>query len=121
MEVEESSSGDAPRIGRQPATSNAQLSHLGLQLFIERGFDATTIDDIASAAGIGRRTFFRYFSSKNDLPWGDFDTMIASMRAYLFALPRTSRCATPFAPRSSSSIGSPKTSSSITASGWTSC
>lgn len=87
LQVDESSSGSAPRIGRQPATSNAELSHIGLQLFIERGFDATTVDDIAAAAGIGRRTFFRYFTSKNDLPWGDFDGMIASMREYLFALP----------------------------------
>jgi mycofactocin system transcriptional regulator len=75
-----------PRIGRQPATSIASLSHIGLQLFIENGFEETTVDDIAAAAGIGRRTFFRYFASKNDLPWGDFDAMIASMREYLFGL-----------------------------------
>ncbi|WP_239451894.1 mycofactocin system transcriptional regulator [Frondihabitans sp. PAMC 28766] len=87
MEVDEGSSDGAPRIGRQPATSNAQLSHIGLQLFIEHGFDETTVDDIAAAAGIGRRTFFRYFASKNDLPWGDFEGMIASMRGYLAALP----------------------------------
>ncbi|HEY0260921.1 MAG TPA: mycofactocin system transcriptional regulator [Lacisediminihabitans sp.] len=72
-----------PRIGRQPSTSRAQLSHIALQLFIERGFDETTVDQIASAAGIGRRTFFRYFSSKNDLPWGDFDAGLEDMRAYL--------------------------------------
>lgn len=54
---------------------------------MERGFDATTVDDIVREAGIGRRTFFRYFPSKNDLPWGDFDTMLASMRAHLAALP----------------------------------
>ncbi|AMM22161.1 hypothetical protein AX769_01330 [Frondihabitans sp. PAMC 28766] len=87
LEVDEGSSDGAPRIGRQPATSNAQLSHIGLQLFIEHGFDETTVDDIAAAAGIGRRTFFRYFASKNDLPWGDFEGMIASMRGYLAALP----------------------------------
>ncbi len=75
------------RLGRQPSTSVAQLSHIGLQLFIEHGFDATTVDEIAEAAGIGRRTFFRYFASKNDLPWGDFDLLIAAMHAYLFAQP----------------------------------
>lgn len=61
----------------------AHLSHVGIQLFLKRGFDETTIDDIAAAAGIGRRTFFRYFASKNDLPWGDFDRLVASMRAHL--------------------------------------
>jgi len=75
------------RLGRQPATSVAELSHIGLELFIRNGFDATTVDEIADAAGIGRRTFFRYFPSKNDLPWGDFDRLIAGMHAYLMALP----------------------------------
>jgi TetR/AcrR family transcriptional regulator, regulator of mycofactocin system len=76
------------RLGRQPATSVAELSHIGLELFIRNGFDATTVDDIAEAAGIGRRTFFRYFPSKNDLPWGDFDLLIAAMHAHLMGLPR---------------------------------
>jgi mycofactocin system transcriptional regulator len=75
------------RAGRPPSTSRAALSHLGLRLFIERGFDATTIDDIATAAGIGRRTFFRYFASKNDVAWGDFDLLLDRMRAHLRAVP----------------------------------
>lgn len=73
--------------GRRPSTSRAQLSHIALASFIERGFEETTIDDIAEAAGIGRRTFFRYFTSKNDLPWGDFDAGLADMRRFLGGLP----------------------------------
>ncbi|MFT4081053.1 MAG: mycofactocin system transcriptional regulator [Nocardioides sp.] len=65
------------------ATSAAHLSRVGLQLFFEHGFDETTVDEIADAAGIGRRTFFRYFASKNDLPWGDFDALVAQMRQRL--------------------------------------
>jgi mycofactocin system transcriptional regulator len=61
---------------------------VALQLFIERGFDATTVDDIAHAAGIGRRTLFRYFPSKNDLPWGDFEAGLEDMRNFLAGLPR---------------------------------
>ena len=77
----------AQRLGRQPVTSVSELSHIGLDLFIRNGFDRTTVDDIAEAAGIGRRTFFRYFASKNDLPWGDFDGLVAAMREHLLALP----------------------------------
>lgn len=75
------------RLGRQPSTSHAELSHIALELFRENGFETTTVDAIASAAGIGRRTLFRYFPSKNDLPWGDFDSGLEQMRSYLASLP----------------------------------
>ena len=75
------------RGGRHPTTTRAHLSRVALQLFIERGFDETTVDDIAHAAGIGRRTLFRYFPSKNDLPWGDFEAGLQDMRTFLAALP----------------------------------
>ncbi len=70
-------------MGRAPATTHGELSHVALRLFLERGFEETTVDDIVQVAGIGRRTFFRYFRSKNDLPWGDFDTLLERMRANL--------------------------------------
>lgn len=73
----------ADRAGRRPVTSRGELERTALELFAERGFEATTVDDIAAAAGIGRRTFFRYFRSKNDVPWGDFDAELARMRMFL--------------------------------------
>lgn len=79
--------GAAPRLGRARATSVAELSHIGLELFLRNGFEATTVEDIARAAGIGRRTFFRYFPSKNDLPWGDFAGLLTRMRDHLAATP----------------------------------
>jgi len=84
-------SGESPRLGRTPATSHREISRTALELFLERGFDETFVDDIAQAAGISRRTFFRYFPSKNDLPWGEFDELIAAMRRRLAAAnPETS-------------------------------
>lgn len=75
----------AARGGRPAATSRAELEQVALDLFAERGFEATTVDDIAAAAGIGRRTFFRYYSSKNDVVWGDFDAGLATLRERLAA------------------------------------
>ncbi|MEU0512098.1 mycofactocin system transcriptional regulator [Amycolatopsis sp. NPDC006125] len=77
----------APRAGRKPITSRAEVEHVAFELFASRGFDRTTIDDIAKAAGIGRRTFFRYFPSKNDIAWGDFDGQLDKMRKRLASYP----------------------------------
>jgi TetR/AcrR family transcriptional regulator, regulator of mycofactocin system len=76
------------RAGRRRVTSRAELEHVAFDLFGRQGFDRTTIDDIAAAAGIGRRTFFRYFPSKNDVAWGDFDKELSRMRAQLKSVPR---------------------------------
>lgn len=38
-----------------------------IELFAKRGFDETTVEDVAEAAGISRRSFFRYFETKDDL------------------------------------------------------
>lgn len=71
------------RLGRPPATSRFELEKIALDLFIHNGFIETTLDDIAAAAGIARRTFFGYFSSKNDVVWGDFDALLRGMEAWL--------------------------------------
>lgn len=56
-------------------------------MFEQQGFEHTTVDDVAAGAGISRRTFFRYFDSKNEIPWGDFDGELARMRRRLAAAP----------------------------------
>jgi len=73
--------------GRPAVTSKGELELLALELFAERGFEQTTVDDLAEAAGIGRRTFFRYFASKNDVVYGDFDAALGELRARLAATP----------------------------------
>ncbi len=74
---------ESTRAGRPSATTRGELERVALRLFTERGFDATTVDDVAEAAGIGRRTFFRYFASKNDVVWGEFAEGLSRLRAHL--------------------------------------
>ncbi|TAL19122.1 MAG: TetR family transcriptional regulator, partial [Frankiales bacterium] len=73
--------------GRPPATSRAELEVAALELFHRDGFDGTTVDRIAEAAGVSRRTFFRYYASKNDVVWGDFDAGLRAMEARLARTP----------------------------------
>ncbi len=57
-------------------TSTAEIEKAALEVFERKGFEATTIEDIAAAAGISRRTFFRYFPSKNDIVFGNFGDLL---------------------------------------------
>lgn len=75
-------------MGRRPSTTPDEISNIAIALFAEHGFDETSVDQIAEAAGIARRTFFRYFPSKNAVPWGNFDTHLAEMRDQLAGLPQ---------------------------------
>lgn len=73
--------------GRRPSTSRHELEEVAFELFGRNGFEATTVDAIARAAGVGRRTFFRYFDSKNDVVWGSFTEQLALMRDQFLACP----------------------------------
>ncbi|MGU3438388.1 TetR family transcriptional regulator [Actinomycetes bacterium M1A6_2h] len=54
-----------------------------LDLFESKGYEATTVDEIADAAGISRRTFFRQFRAKEDVVFVDHDIMLAQVADYL--------------------------------------
>lgn len=73
--------------GRPPVTSHAAIEAAAFGLFAVKGFDDTTTDEIAEAAGIGRRTLFRYFASKFDIPWGQFDASLDFFRRTLDSEP----------------------------------
>ncbi|WP_322748023.1 MULTISPECIES: TetR family transcriptional regulator [unclassified Frankia] len=50
-----------------------------MELFLTNGYEATTVDQIAEAAGVGRRTFFRYFSAKEEAIFPDHDEWLDDM------------------------------------------
>jgi TetR/AcrR family transcriptional regulator, regulator of mycofactocin system len=75
------------RRGRPPGTSARELEVISLRLFTEQGFDNTTVERIAAAAGVSRRTFFRYFDSKSDVLWHAFDGEVRRLRDAFAAVP----------------------------------
>lgn len=56
---------------RSRRAAYAEISGIAMRLFLDQGFEQTTIDQIAAAAGISRRSFFRYFGTKEDVLLGD--------------------------------------------------
>jgi mycofactocin system transcriptional regulator len=73
----------AGRTGRPRTTSRHEVQRIALGLFAAKGFEATTLDDIAAAVGVSRRTLFRYYPSKNDIVWGDFGWVLQRLRRLL--------------------------------------
>ena len=66
--------------GRRPATTRQDVARAALDLFARQGYDETTVDEIAAAVGVSRRTFFRYYESKPDVVWGEFDAELVRLR-----------------------------------------
>ncbi|WP_370415473.1 TetR family transcriptional regulator [Streptomyces fradiae] len=64
-----------------------ELSEAALQLLALRGFDAVTVDEIAAEAGVSKRTFFRYFASKEDVVVQFLSGMGGDIHAALAARP----------------------------------
>lgn len=65
----------------------AELADIALRMFEERGYEKTTVDDIARAAGLTKRSFFRYFPSKEDAAFDQIDVLGASVVAEIRSRP----------------------------------
>jgi AcrR family transcriptional regulator len=73
--------------GLQMATQSVRrrLTSAAFALFDERGYERSTVDDIAERAGVGRTTFFRAFPSKDDVILPDHEVVLGAVKARLAA------------------------------------
>jgi AcrR family transcriptional regulator len=72
---------------RQKRAVRTSLERAALELFLERGFGGTSVDDIAARAAVSRSTFFRYFGSKEAVIFGPFDVIGESLARAILARP----------------------------------
>jgi AcrR family transcriptional regulator len=65
---------------RKKAATKQSIQHHALRLFTEKGYDATTVEEIAAAAGVSHMTFFRYFPRKEEVvEYDEYDPLIEDL------------------------------------------
>jgi AcrR family transcriptional regulator len=72
---------------RKKLRTRRAIAGAALRLFDERGYEETTISDIAAAAEVSPRTFFSYFPSKDDVVFAEMDERLTEVRAGLAERP----------------------------------
>lgn len=76
MPAQDSKPSETRSSGRPVTIDPDAIAGLALQLFADNGYEQTSMEDIARAAGIGRKSLYRYFSSKADLIWGGMEPVV---------------------------------------------
>ncbi len=66
-----------------PASARTAVVAAAIDLFAQQGFDATTVEQIARAAGVSRSTFFRQFGGKDDVVFADHELLLEQLRSFL--------------------------------------
>ncbi|MFG2175949.1 TetR family transcriptional regulator [Streptomyces niveus] len=69
--------------GRPPASTREALEEIAFELLLRDGYEATTLQAITTAGGVGRSTLFRYFGSKAGIVWGEFDRAVERLHSAL--------------------------------------
>ncbi|MFT4157755.1 MAG: TetR family transcriptional regulator [Microbacterium sp.] len=67
----------------ESASPRSAVVSAALELFQRQGFDQTSVEQIAKAAGVSRSTFFRQFGGKEDVVFADHEVLIAQLREFL--------------------------------------
>jgi AcrR family transcriptional regulator len=75
------------RAAAQRLKMRRELAAAAMELFAAKGYEATTVDEIAARAGVARRTFFRHFRSKEEAIFPDHDDTLVRAEAVLNAAP----------------------------------
>ncbi len=75
------------RAAAQRLKMRRELATAAMELFATKGYEATTVDEIAATAGVARRTFFRHFRSKEEAIFPDHDDTLVRAEAVLNAAP----------------------------------
>ncbi len=70
---------------RNRERARKEIAEVAVRLFRKRGFDAVSVDEIAAASGVSRRTFFRYFGAKEDVLFHRHQEYVDELRERLFA------------------------------------
>src|SRR5215467_5898530 len=68
---------------RKKRMMRQQLSDTATQMFLERGFDAVRVAEVAEACGVSEKTVFNYFPTKESLVLDRLETTVTSLRAGL--------------------------------------
>jgi AcrR family transcriptional regulator len=66
-----------------PSAASTDVVAAALELFERQGFEATSVEQIASAAGVSRSTFFRQFGGKEDVVFADHEVLLDELRTWL--------------------------------------